>query len=140
MSTSWGSGDPEKYLPPDIADIIFNDHHYYAYGDNAPATKQEALGIACISERGGNDAIVGEWSLSVREGVADPDHEKDWDTSFWWAQVHSYEQAAGWVFWTWKCNWINGRDEWRWCYERAVANGVIPQNANGPPPVQGPCL
>ena len=40
-----------------------------------------------------------------------------------------FEKSGGWVFWTWKCNWIGGKDEWRWCYESAVAAGAIPEDA-----------
>lgn len=51
-----------------------------------------------------------------------------WYRRWWAAQVIAYEKQAGWIFWTWKANWIGGRDEWRWAYQAAVAAGAIPRN------------
>lgn len=133
MSKRWGSGDPVKYLPKNDSSILFDDHLYYSFPPNPPQTKEDVLNAVCNSTQAGSDTIVGEWSLSVVDGVADPIWEKEWYRTYFFTQVQKYEQSGGWIFWTWKCNWINGQDEWRWCYESAVANGVIPNNLRGGP-------
>lgn len=130
MSRNWGSGNPTTWLPDFVTNIIFDDHRYYAYGDDAPMTGTGALDAAYENNGGGKSVIVGEWSLSMKDGVVDPINDKEWYKTFWEAQVQSYEQTGGWVFWTWKCNWIDGRDEWRWCYESAVDNDIIPDDAS----------
>ena len=83
---------------------------------------------------------MGEWSLGVHTDLqAQPGwapagataETKAWYRKYWAAQAASYERAGGWVFWSWKCNWLwdSGTDDWRWCYDSAVANGVIPNDA-----------
>lgn len=91
---------------------------------------------ACSDNRGGDDIIIGEWSLSVADDYEnndefsiDNDGAADWYKQWWAAQVQAFEKSGGWVFWTWKCNWIGGKDEWRWCYQSAVAAGAIPTDA-----------
>ena len=76
-------------------------------------------------------------SLSVNTDVENNDEfairdrpdQVEWYRSYWAAQVQAFEKSGGWVFWTWKCNWIGGYDEWRWCYQAAVAAGAIPEDA-----------
>lgn len=126
MSRTWGSGNPTRWLPENVTNVLFDDHRYYAYGEDAPMTEADAIEAACENNGGGKSVIVGEWSLSLKDGVADPDTDQEWYRKFRDAQIRSYQQTGGWIFWTWKCNWINGRDEWRWCYESAVANGMMP--------------
>lgn len=41
----------------------------------------------------------------------------------WEAQVQTFEQAEGWVMWTWKAE---NADEWS--YQAGLAHGWIPQN------------
>lgn len=54
----------------------------------------------------------------------------DWYKKYFAAQVQAFERStAGWVFWSWKCNWIAGYNEWRWCYKSAVDAGIIPKDA-----------
>ncbi|KAK8043514.1 SPR1-exo-1 3-beta-glucanase precursor [Apiospora rasikravindrae] len=52
---------------------------------------------------------------------------------FWAPRTSEYWRVGGCLFWTWKCNWLWGSstDDWRWCwcYESAVANGVVPDEA-----------
>jgi glucan endo-1,6-beta-glucosidase len=53
-----------------------------------------------------------------------------WYTDYFTAQVSIYETSGGWIFWNWKCNWINEFNDWRWCYKTAVEAGAIPKNAS----------
>ena len=79
---------------------------------------------------------MGEWSIAVSEAVENNGDfsirnggDIDWYRSFWAAQVVAFERSGGWVYWTWKCNWIGGYNEWRWCYTSALEAGVIPADA-----------
>lgn len=142
MGNAWGSGDPTSSLPNNTSNLLFDDHRYYKWDPSVEQTKQGYLNAACADQRGGEDLIVGEWSLSINDDYqstpeftigsesSDLETQKLWYRSFWAAQVQAFERGGGWIFWTWKCNWINGQDEWRWCYESAVENGVIPQHAS----------
>ncbi|KAG6019039.1 hypothetical protein E4U41_003432, partial [Claviceps citrina] len=132
---AWGSGDPGSSLPStDFA--VFDDHRYYKWDGSVPKTKAGYLGAACRDNRGGG-ILVGEWSLAVADdvsnnaelGIQNRKDQAQWYRKFWAAQVQAFEKSAGWVFWSWKCNWIDGYDEWRWCYKSAVAAGAIPGNA-----------
>ncbi|KAG6007241.1 hypothetical protein E4U54_000049 [Claviceps lovelessii] len=138
MGKVWGSGDPTAFLPStDFA--AFDDHRYYMFDKSIPKTKAAYLGAACKDRRQGG-IIVGEWSIAVPgdvsqnaefgiQNIQNRKDQREWYTKFWAAQVQAFERSAGWVFWSWKCNWIDGHDEWRWCYKSAVAAGVIPRNA-----------
>lgn len=142
MGTAWGSGDPTSSLPNNATNLLFDDHRYYKWDASVEQSKQGYLDAACSDERGGSDLIVGEWSLSINDeyqsspefaigsNEADLDTQKLWYQSFWAAQVQAFERSGGWIFWTWKCNWIDGQDEWRWCYQSAIENGVIPKDAS----------
>ncbi|KAH9890218.1 glycoside hydrolase family 5 protein [Xylariomycetidae sp. FL2044] len=136
MATAWGSGDPSSDLP-NTNFVMYDDHRYLKWDDSVTRSKEGYISAACSDDRGGSDVIVGEWSISVADdvegndefGIADRPDQVEWYRSFWAAQVQSYEKSGGWVFWSWKCNWINAMDEWRWCYQSAVAAGVIPEDA-----------
>ncbi|KAJ6437124.1 C6 zinc finger domain-containingprotein [Purpureocillium lavendulum] len=135
MSKAWGSGDPTSALPS-TDDAAFDDHRYYKWDSSVQKSKDGYIGAACGDKRE-DGVIVGEWSISVADdvesndefGIRDRPDQVDWYKRFWAAQVQAFEKSAGWVFWTWKCNWINGFDEWRWCYKSAVAAGAIPNDA-----------
>ncbi|OAQ83594.1 endo-beta- - protein [Purpureocillium lilacinum] len=135
MSKAWGSGDPSSALPS-TDDAAFDDHRYYKWDGSVAKTKDGYIGAAC-GDRREDGVIVGEWSISVADDVESNDEfgirgrpeQAAWYKGFWAAQVQAFEKSAGWVFWTWKCNWINGFDEWRWCYKSAVAAGAIPDDA-----------
>ena len=143
MGKVWGAGDPTTYLPADATNLLFDDHRYYKWDPNIEQTKDDYISAACSDDRGGADTIVGEWSLSISDeyqnnfnftigagaGI-DPITQKKWYQSFWAAQVQAFEHSRGHIFWSYKCNWIGGMDEWRWCYQSAVANGVIPTDAS----------
>ena len=143
MGDAWGSGDPTSSLPANATNLLFDDHRYYKWDSKVEQTKSGYISAACSDDRGGTDIIVGEWSLSINDyyqntsefainsdaGV-DVTTQKEWYQSFWAAQVQAFEQSGGHIFWTYKCNWIGGMDEWRWCYQSAVANGVIPDDAS----------
>lgn len=148
MGAGWGSGDPTARLPADARAAAFDDHRYFVWGDQ-PATREEHLARACerrggLGAGGAGGGVVGEWSIQVqRDGadafaIASPPtaDQRAFYARFWAAQAQAYERdAGGWLFWAWKCNWIGGRDEWRWCYESAVDNGVIPRDAASAPSV-----
>lgn len=140
MADSWGSGNPTEHLPASRTFTSFDDHRYLKWDPSLGQEpgKDDYIRAACSDNRGGPDTIVGEWSISVADQVengpefgidkAGPD-QIAWYRSFWAAQAQSFEKSGGWVFWSWKCNWIAGKDEWRWCYESAVNAGVIPKDA-----------
>lgn len=135
MGNAWGSGDPTSALPS-TAFAAFDDHRYYKWDGSVPKNKNGYINAACNDKRE-DGIIVGEWSISVADDVESNDEfgirgrtdQVDWYKKFWAAQVQAFEKSAGWVFWTWKCNWIGGFDEWRWCYKSAVAAGAIPKDA-----------
>ncbi|KAI1416660.1 glycoside hydrolase family 5 protein [Hypoxylon sp. FL1857] len=136
MDKSWGSGDPSSHLP-DKTLALYDDHKYYKWDGSVTKTKDGYISAACKDNRGGSNVIVGEWSISVADdvesngefGIKNRPDQVDWYRKYWAAQVQTFEKSGGWVFWAWKCNWIGGMDEWRWCYKSAVAAGVIPKDA-----------
>ncbi|KAI1141658.1 glycoside hydrolase family 5 protein [Hypoxylon sp. FL0543] len=136
MDKSWGSGDPSSHLP-DKTGALYDDHKYYKWDGSVKTTKDGYISAACNDNRGGNNVIVGEWSLSVADsvqsndefGIANRPDQAGWYKQYWAAQVQTFEKSGGWVFWSWKCNWIGGMNEWRWCYKSAVAAGAIPEDA-----------
>jgi len=142
MGKAWGSGDPTSSLPANATDLLFDDHRYYKWDTTVDQTKDGYVSAACSDDRGGDDIIIGEWSLAISDdyqskpeftigsNAADITSQKEWYQSFWAAQVQTFERSGGHIFWTYKCNWIGGVDEWRWCYQSAVANGVIPEDVS----------
>ncbi|KAI0887934.1 glycoside hydrolase family 5 protein [Annulohypoxylon maeteangense] len=137
MDQDWGSGNPSSNLPS-TTNALYDDHRYLKWDPSVDKTKSAYMSAACSDYRGGNDVIVGEWSISVADDVengsefqidGNPPDQVEWYQKFWAAQVTSYEKSGGWVFWSWKCNWIGGRNEWRWCYKSAVEAKVIPMDA-----------
>ncbi|KAI1077189.1 glycoside hydrolase family 5 protein [Whalleya microplaca] len=137
MDKTWGSGDPVSSLPNNRTNAFFDDHRYYKFDTRVEATKDGYISAACKDNRGGADTVVGEWSLSVASKVEHNDEfeinnrpdQIDWYRKWWAAQVQTFEKAGGWIFWSWKCNYIGGYDDWRWCYQSAVKAQVIPQDA-----------
>lgn len=136
QGTSWGSGNPRTYLPS-TENTFFDGHRYYSFDTRVTRTKEGYINATCSDDYSGDHWVIGEWSLSVSSEVRSneefaidgrPD-QVEWYRTYWAAQAQTFEQAGGWLFWAWKCNWINGIDEWRWCYKSAVAAGVIPEDA-----------
>jgi hypothetical protein len=135
MGNAWGSGDPTSNLPS-TDKALFDDHRYYKWDPSVQTSKDGYLNAVCGDNRE-YGIIIGEWSLSVADnvehndefGIRDRPDQAGWYRSFFNAQVQTFEKAGGWVFWTWKCNYIGGMDEWRWCYKSAVAAGAIPEDA-----------
>ncbi|KAL7957933.1 glycoside hydrolase family 5 protein [Trichoderma compactum] len=134
MDASWGSGDPTSALPS-TEFAAFDDHRYLKWDTSVTATKDGYINAACSDQRPA-DAIIGEWSISVADsvqdnselGIRDRTDQAGWYQQFWAAQVQAFEKSAGWVFWTWKCNWIAGYNDWRWCLQAAVAAGAVPKD------------
>ena len=136
MSTAWGSGDPTTFLPSNSTqNTLYDDHRYLEYDTSIPTTPNGYLQAACTDNRG--DVIVGEWSLAVADSVSSSsdfnvanatDAVMEWYQQFFATQVTAYERSGGWVFWSWKCDWMGGVDDWRWCYQSAVRTGVIPED------------
>lgn len=132
MATAWGSGDPTTYLPSQVS-TLYDDHRYFKWDPSVPTTPSGYLAAACTDNRG--PVVVGEWSLAVADAVASSSDFSvanptasiiEWYRQFFATQASAYERSGGWVFWSWKCNWIGGVDDWRWCYQSAVKAGVIP--------------
>ncbi|KAJ5618135.1 hypothetical protein N7537_003249 [Penicillium hordei] len=131
MDKSWGSGDPNEYLD-DLTYMAYDDHRYLKWDTSVEPSHDNYISTSCTDKRDSNSPnIIGEWSLAVADDVA---KSSDWDPSSntefygrWFAaQVHSYEQQQGWVFWTWKAQ----LNDYRWSYQDAVKAGVIPKDLN----------
>lgn len=136
MSTAWGSGNPSSYLNDTIS-VSYDDHRYLKWDTSVTATRDGYIEAACNDNRG--DVVVGEWSIAVADDVSNsPDFQIanatqaqiDWYQKYWATQVAAYEKSTGWIFWSWKCNWIGGTNDWRWCYQTAVEAGVTPKDAS----------
>ena len=138
MSSAWGSGNPKTDLPKDATNLLFDTHRYYAFGKNY-TTKQELMDEVCNDRDRPDKVIVGECSMAVKtdnkrefaiqSDKVDIEQQKEWYKGYWGAQAAIYEKAGGWIFWTWKCDLINGYDNWRWCYQSAVRNNVLDKDA-----------
>ncbi|CAJ2505731.1 Uu.00g131250.m01.CDS01 [Anthostomella pinea] len=138
MATAWGSGDPSSSLT-DQTFAAYDDHRYLKWDTSVTATQEGYISAACSDNRGGDDIIIGEWSISVADDVQynaefdikDTDANNAWYKDFWAAQAQAFERSGGWIFWSWKCNYeISGFNEWRWCCQSAAAAGIIPQDAS----------
>lgn len=153
MDGRWSpaGGNPTQGLGGiDLSFALYDDHNYRAYdGDCQPShtcfvppTRRDYLYHSCFEDVGGNSpVIVGEWSLATNypnsnEFDINKGDAVSWYRSWFGAQMDSYEKQKGWIFWTWKVNWIGGRNDWRWGYKQAVEAGVIPSTdpteANNP--------
>ena len=134
MNEKWGSGNPNQALT-DLWFAFYDDHKYVKWTPDVDANRDAYMRYSCTDDRGGNwPVIVGEWSLSTAdENGSEFDinraDAKDWYRRWWSAQTISYEKQNGWVFWSWKVDWIGGRNDWRWGYRNAVDAGVIPADA-----------
>ncbi|RBQ79828.1 hypothetical protein FVER14953_08463 [Fusarium verticillioides] len=133
MGKSWGAGDPRLYLPDD--DLIFFDAHRYLSFDNRIAGNKKAYIETACKDNMGQHVFVGEWSLSVNSTLKNTDEfkiqgQETWYKAYWAAQAESFEKGDGWFFWSWKCDGELGKKDWRWCYQAAVAAGVIPKDAS----------
>ena len=143
---SRGGGDPTQGLAGlDLSFALYDDHNYRAYDGKdckpncyVPPTRRDYLYHSCYEDVGGGSnspVVVGEWSLMPDYGESS---EFDitaadavaWYHSWFGAQLDSYEKQQGWVFWSYKVNWIGGKNDWRWGYQQAVEAGVI--NATDP--------
>lgn len=118
MDKLWGSGDPNQYLD-DKTYAAYDDHRYFKWDESVEKTHDAYISKACSDKRNSNTpTIVGEWSLAVPSdlesaGDWNPDSQKDFYSKWFAAQVQSYEQGQGWVFWTWKAR----LNDIRWSYQ-----------------------
>ncbi|KAJ5343940.1 uncharacterized protein MYU51_002117 [Penicillium brevicompactum] len=137
MDQSWGSGDPNEHLD-DLTYMAYDDHRYLKWDTSVDASHDNYISTSCGDQRDSNSPnIVGEWSLAVPDDVEqssdwDPSSNTDFYAKWFAAQVHSYEQQQGWVFWTWKAD----LNDYRWSYQDAVKAGVIPKDLSK---LQNPC-
>ncbi|KAI0156761.1 glycoside hydrolase family 5 protein [Xylariaceae sp. FL1272] len=137
MGSNWGSGHPETYLD-DTANIYFDDHVYWKFDTRTGDTQEGYINASCTGYSPEAGTVVGEFSLSVESalqyndefGLQGHPENKAFYTDYFNAQVSVYEKSGGWVFWSWKCNWIGEFNDWRWCYKTAVEAGVIPLDAS----------
>ncbi|KAI5917239.1 glycoside hydrolase family 5 protein [Camillea tinctor] len=138
MGSNWGSGRAETYLN-DTTFIYYDEHSYLTFDTRVNQTKDGYIEGACTLYNGESNAVVGEFSLSVAHavqsnvefGIKNNPSNAAWYKKYFSAQVSVYEKrGGGWVFWSWKCNWIGGFNDWRWCYKYAVEAGAIPRNAS----------
>ncbi|KAI0856991.1 glycoside hydrolase family 5 protein [Xylaria cubensis] len=137
MGSNWGSGHPETYLN-DTTYLYFDDHVYWKFDTRSGKNKTSYINATCSLYRPEANVVVGEFSLSVASDLQNTDefgiqgHPENvaWYTDYFAAQVSIYEKSGGWIFWNWKCNWINQFNDWRWCYKTAVEAGAIPKDAS----------
>ncbi|KAI1636331.1 glycoside hydrolase family 5 protein [Biscogniauxia mediterranea] len=135
--SNWGSGRAETYLN-DTTFIYYDEHSYLKFDTRVNRTKDGYIEGACTLYSGESNAVVGEFSLGVAHEVQSNDElgirnnpgNAAWYRKYFAAQVGGYERGGGWVFWSWKCNWMGGFNDWRWCYKYAVEAGAIPNNAS----------
>ncbi|CAG2005534.1 unnamed protein product [Fusarium graminearum] len=130
---SWGSGDPRTSLP-DEDTVFFDAHRYLSFDNRIAGNKKAYIQTACKDDMG-RHVFVGEWSLSVNSTLKNTDEfkvdgQETWYKAYWAAQAESFEKSDGWFFWSWKCDGKLGKQDWRWCYQSAVAAGVIPKDAS----------
>jgi len=132
MDRQWGAGDPNGALSAAQKTRAAYDNHRYLKWDPTVANGQPAdyLAASCrdVTALAGNwPLVVGEWSLSTANdnGGFAPAANKGWYTKWWAAQVQAYEKQDGWVFWSWKTSGLN---DYRWDYQLAVQEGVIPKD------------
>ncbi|KAM0198993.1 hypothetical protein ACHAPI_003437 [Fusarium lateritium] len=130
---SWGSGDPRSSLP-DEDTVFFDAHRYLSFDNRIAGNKKAYIQTACRDDMG-RHVFVGEWSLSVNSTLKNTnefkvDGQETWYKAYWAAQAESFEKSDGWFFWSWKCDGKLGKEDWRWCYQSAVAAGVIPKDAS----------
>ncbi len=94
---SWGAGDPTTNLP-DTHFAGFDDHRYYKWDDSVTRSKDGYISAVCNDNRGGDDTIVGEWSIAVADAVENndefriddnPPDQVDWYKKFGAAQVQT---------------------------------------------------
>ncbi|BBN01800.1 glucan endo-1,6-beta-glucosidase [Marchantia polymorpha subsp. ruderalis] len=139
MDTRWGEGNPKQHWGSSPYFALYDDHKYLHWDNGVPATRRDYMYHSCYDDVGtgsnSNDKplIVGEWSLSPRdEDNSEFDINRSDAVEFYknWfaAQLKDYEKSRGWMFWTWKVNWINGRFDFRWGYQQSVQAGVIPSS------------
>lgn len=122
------------------------DHRYLKWDTSVTVTKEAYLTNSCTDSRGGDTpTIVGEFSLSVPDDVQWTDActyylhntktllipslgtptgsaNTKFYTDWFAAQIMTYEQQLGWIFWTWKSQ----LGDYRWSYQDAVSAGIIP--------------
>ena len=137
QDAKWGSGDPNQYLS-DLYFAAYDDHRYLKYSDDngindagTGKTPAAYLKESCHDDRSGNwPLIVSEFSLSVANDLEwnpsydfIPDSHVAWYKQWFAAQIIAYEKQAGWVFWSWKCGAIGGRNDWRWSYQGNLSPG-----------------
>lgn len=122
MSSLWGSGNPNEFLPDARGPTSYDDHRYLKWDTSVTVDKDAYIKESCGDDRtadGEDHIIVGEWSISVPddvEGSADwsPSGNADFYKKWFAAQVQTYERSAGgWVFWTWKA----ALNDPRWSYK-----------------------
>lgn len=126
MSSHWGSGKPDEFLPG-AHFLAFDDHRYLKWDTSVKVDKDAFLAASCKDDRNAEKpTIIGEWSLSVPDNVEwtdpwNPNNNKDFYRRWFAAQVQAYEKSEGWVFWSWKVS----LGDYRWSYKDAIEAGVI---------------
>ncbi|KAI0452326.1 glycoside hydrolase family 5 protein [Xylaria acuta] len=124
MGSNWESGHPETYLN-DTTYLYFDDHVYWKFDTRSDKNKTSYIDATCSLYRPEAGVVVGEFSLSVVGGLQ--------NTAEFGIQGQPREcclKSDGWIFWNWKCNWINQFNDWRWCYKTAVEAGAILTDAS----------
>jgi len=137
MSEKWGSGNPNANIT-DLTNAFYDDHHYVKWTPGVTVSRDRYMRHSCTDSSSGNwPVITGEWSLSVADSAEwnseftlDRADAVEWYRKWWTVQFLGYEKIDGWVYWTWKVNWIARRNDWRWGYKQGVEAGVISKKSS----------
>lgn len=129
MNNDWGSGNPTESMNSWY--VAFDDHRYLKWDSRVSVDHASYISASCNDKsQGDSPGIVGEFSLSPPDDVQwnsdwDPNSNKDFYMQWFAAQITSYEEHnLGWFFWSWKTE----LGDYRWSYQDAVSDGVIPEN------------
>jgi len=138
MNEAWGAGDPLSNVQ-DQTNIILDDHHYVKWDTSVSPSCSSYMTHSCTNSRlvPGQKIpqITGEWSLSVADAYQTaPEFSinpmsadtKAFYVNWFQAQMETYEETQGWIYWAWKIT----LDDWRWGYQAGVRAGVIPKDLN----------
>lgn len=149
MNTRWGAGDPLQALSSAGINVnnvtssssnstssfaLLDDHRWIKYDPTISLTRQAYIQTACTTRADSRDLnsrlVVGEWAMSPAESVqstgtfAGNQANKEWYTRFFAAQMQTYEHDGGFIYWSWRVD----LNDYRWSYQDAVAEGVVPRN------------
>ncbi|KAB8345842.1 hypothetical protein FH972_022897 [Carpinus fangiana] len=140
MDKQWQSGDPKASLPADSA-VMLDDHNYVKGALGSGKQQGDYMYYSCFTDNrqdsadGDSPKAVQEWSLTVNDETTpefDTNSQQYFYQSWFAAQVQLYEKTNGWIYWSLR----NEFNDYRWSYELAVQNNIVPTDSAGLDAVQ----